>query len=162
MRALSHLSLPHRTLGRHFPAHALTAIEHAIVASERQHRAEIRVAIEVGLDLRTRWRVRTPHNRAVEMFDELRLGVTRERNAVLIYVLLAKHKAEVVADRGFDGRIDAGEWQRVATLIEREFAAGNWRDGVLRGIEAMTVLLIREFPVGDPNPNECLDRPAVL
>lgn len=162
MRALAHLSLPRRTFGRQFPGHALTAIEHAIVASERQHRAEIRVAIEVTLDLRTLWRVRTARNRAVEMFDELGLGATRERNAVLIYVLLAKRKVEVVADRGFTGRVAEGEWQRVATLIERELALDNWRDGVLRGIEAVTVLLLREFPVQEPNSNECLDRPAVF
>ncbi len=162
MRPLSHLSLPRNALGRRFPAHALTAIEHAVVASERLHRAEIRVAIEVTLDLRARWRVRTPRNRALEMFDELGLGVTRERNAVLIYVLLSKRKAEVVVDRGLDGRLTEGEQQRVATLVEREFATGNWRDGVLRGIEALTALLIREFPVDDPNPNECADRPAVF
>lgn len=81
---------------------------------------------------------------------------------MLIYVLLAKRKVEVVADRGFDGRVAAGEWQRMGTLIEREFVLGNWRDGVLRGIDAVTVPLLREFPANDPNPNECLDRPAVL
>src|SRR5262245_43457957 len=130
MRLLPHLSLPRKTLGRHFPAHALTAIEHAIVASELQHRAEIRVAIEVTLDFHTRWRVKTVRNRALELLDELGLCATRERNAVLIYVLLAKREVEIVADRGFDGRVTEGEWQRVATLIERELAAGNWRDGV--------------------------------
>jgi uncharacterized membrane protein len=162
MRVLSHLLLPRKAFGRHFPAHALTAIEHAVQASERQHRAEIRVAIEVTLDLRTRWRVRTARNRALEVLQELDIGSTRERNGVLIYVLLAKRKVEVVADSGFEGRIAEREWQRIATLIEREVLLGHWRDGVLRGIEALTVPLVREFPLREPKPNECLDRPAVL
>jgi uncharacterized membrane protein len=81
---------------------------------------------------------------------------------VLIYVLLAERDVEIVADSGFDGRVEESEWQRVCTVIEREFAGGRWRDGVLRGIEAITVLLTREFPATEPNLDEQQNRPAVL
>ena len=59
-------------------------------------------------------------------------------------------------------RVSNDQWRRVCTLIEREFAAGRWRDGVLHGIEAATVLVAREFPAEGPNRNEQQDRPAVL
>jgi uncharacterized membrane protein len=148
-------------LHRRFPSHALTAIEDAVERSERQHRAEIRVSIEVALDWRTLRRVRTVRERALEVFGELGVGNTRERNGVLIYVLLAERAVEIVADSGFDRRVSDGEWHRVRTLIEREFSAGRWRDGALVGIEAVTVLLKREFPTVGHDVNEKADRPAV-
>jgi uncharacterized membrane protein len=162
VRILSHLVLPRSALARRFPSHALTAIEEAIEASEKGHRAEIRVAIEVALDLRALWRIRSARERALEVFTELGVWNTREKNGVLIYVLLAERDVEIVADSGFDGRVEESEWQRVCTVIEREFAAGRWRDGVLRGIEAVTVVLTRAFPALGRNPDEQQNRPAVL
>ncbi len=154
--------MPRSALHRRFPSHALTAIEEAIEASESKHRAQIRVAIEVALELKDFWRVGTARDRALEVFAELGVWNTRERNGVLIYVLLAERDVEIVADDGLDGRVEPNEWQRVCTLIEREFAAGRWRDGVLVGIEAATELLVREFPATGPRVNEQPDRPAVL
>jgi uncharacterized membrane protein len=162
VRVLSHLLMPKSALHRRFPSHVLTAIEDAIQASELKHRAEIRVAIEVALDLRTLLRLRSARDRAFEVFTELRVWDTVERNGVLIYVLLAERDVEIVADIGFDERISNAEWQRVCTLIEREFKVERWRDGVLLGIEAATVLLAREFPASGSNRNEQQDRPAVL
>ena len=140
----------------------MTAIEEAIEASEKKHRAEIRVAIEVALDLGALWRVRSTRERAVEVFAELGLWDTAESNGVLVYVLIAERDVEIVADRGLDGRVSNDEWQRVCALIERELGAGRWRDGILLGIEACTVLLAREFPATGPDVNERPNRPAVL
>ncbi len=162
MRILSHLLASRAAFARRFPSHALTAIEEAIEASEKLHRAEIRVAIEVALDLRALWRIRSARQRALEMFTELEIWNTRERNGVLIYTLLAERDVEIVADVGFDGRVEQSEWLRVCTVIEREFSSRNWRDGVLRGIEAASVLLTREFPATGVNPDEQQNRPAVL
>lgn len=162
MRVISHLLMPRAALHRRFPSHALTAIEDAIEDSEKGHRAEIRVAIEVALDFREMLGTRSTRQRALEVFTELGVWDTAERNGVLIYVLLAERDVEIVADSGFDGRVEKAEWQRVCTLIEREFAAGRWRDGVLHGIEAATALVAREFPAEGRNRNEQQDRPAVL
>ena len=161
MRVLSHLLMRKSTLRRRFPSHALTAIEGAVEKSERQHRAEIRVSIEVALDWRTLRRVRSARERALEVFAELGVGNTREHNGVLIYVLLAERAAEILADSGLAGRVSSSEWDRVRTLIERECEAGRWRDGALVGIEAVTILLKREFPVTGSDLNEKADRPAV-
>ena len=162
MRVWSHLVASHATLARRFPSHALTAIEDAITASEKLHSAEIRVAIEVALDLRALWRIKSARQRALEVFTELEVWNTRERNGVLMYMLLAERDVEIVADSGFDGRVEQAEWRRVCERIEREFKLGHWRDGVLNGIEAITVLLTREFPATGPNPNEQQNRPAVF
>jgi len=162
MRVIPHLLLPRVVLHRRFPATTLKAIGAAIGASEKQHRAEIRFAIEVALDVRALWRVRTVRDRALEVFAELGVWSTAERNGVLIYVLLAERHVEIVADHGLTGRVSDAEWRHVCALIEREFAASRWRDGALHGIEAATALLAREFPASGANRNEQPDRPIVL
>jgi uncharacterized membrane protein YgcG len=162
MRILNHLLLPRAALHRRFPAHTLTAIEEAVQASEQRHRAEIRVAIEVALDLRALWRVPTARERALEVFAELGVWSTAESNGVLVYLLLAERDVEIVADKGFDGRVTDGEWREVCAGIETALAAGQWRDGVLLGIERVTMLLEREFPAVGVNRNEQVDRPALL
>jgi len=162
MRILSHLLLPRSALARRFPSHALTTIEDAIEASEKLHCAEVRVVVEVALDIAALWRIKSARERALEVFTELAVWNTRERNGVLIYVLLAERDVEIVADSGFDGRVEESEWQRACAVVEREFAMGRWRDGVLRGVEAVSVLMAREFPAAGPNPNEQQNRPAVL
>ena len=67
-----------------------------------------------------------------------------------------------VADKGLDGRVTAHEWREVCAVIEQAVAAGQWRDGILRGIERVSALLEREFPASGPNANEQVDRPALL
>jgi uncharacterized membrane protein len=162
VRVLRHLLLPRAVLTRRFPAHALTAIEEAVQSSERRHTGEIRVAIEVALDLRDLLRIRTPRQRALEVFSELEVWNTAARNGVLIYVLLAEHDVEIVADVGLDGRVSAEEWRRVCEVIEADFRAERWCDGVVHGVEAVGALLEREFKAHGENPNEQLDRPALL
>jgi uncharacterized membrane protein len=162
MNALKHLLLPRTALGRRFPSHALTAIEEAIGASETRHRAEIRVALETALDLSSLWRLKTPRDRALEVFADLRVWDTAERNGVLLYVLLAEHAVEIVADRGVADRVAESEWQRVCEIVERAFADKRWRDGTVAGVEAVTELLVREFPAQGPNPNEQPDRPSIV
>jgi len=162
MRVLRHLLLPQSALSRRFPSHALSAIEDAVEKSELTHRGEIRFAIEACLDIGALRRCRTARERALEVFAELRVWDTRERNGVLIYVLLAERDVEIVADTGLDGRVSAEEWRHVCEVMEQAFAKQRWRDGALAGIAEVTALLAREFPASAANPNEQPNRPAVF
>ena len=162
MRLLRHLLLPHAVLDRRFPKHTLDAIEQAVAESETRHSAEIRFAVEVALDLGALRRVATPRDRALEVFAELAVWDTGQRNGVLIYVLLAERDVEIVADRGLDGRVADAEWRAVCERIEHAFRDGRWHDGALAGIASVTDLLAREFPAAGPNTNEQPNRPAIL
>jgi len=62
----------------------------------------------------------------------------------------------------FADRVAAGEWQRVCDVMERSFADRRWREGAVAGIEALTALLVREFPAQGPNPNEQPNRPSIV
>jgi len=164
MRFLSHLVLPSAVLRLRFPRDVLDEIEHAIAESETRHRAEIRFAIEVALDVATLRRVATPRDRALEVFAELRVWDTVDSNGVLVYVLIAERDVEIVADRGFSGRVSDEEWQAVCRVIEHAFREKRWRDGALDGIRTLSTLLEREFPAleGQADRNEHPDRPVVL
>jgi uncharacterized membrane protein len=128
-----------------------------------RHRGEIRFAIEAALDVRALRRHETPRSRAHEVFGELQVGNTREHNGVLIYVLLAERVVEIVADHGLEAHVSDAEWREVCAAIETEFGAGRWREGALRGVDAVTRLLVREFPrTSAPDVNEQPNRPQIL
>ena len=162
MRVLSHLLLPRWSLTRRFPDETLDVIEAAVRDSETQHRGEVRFAIEAALEPRDLWRAATARERALEVFGELEVWNTAEKNGVLIYVLLAERDVEIVADRGLDGRVSESEWHAVCAAIEQAYRAGRWRDGSLAGVAGVTRLLAREFPAGTAHLDEQPNRPHVF
>jgi uncharacterized membrane protein len=163
-RWFRHLTATRADLRRAFPAATLSAIEAAIAASEQRHSGEIRVAIEAGLDPQLVRRGRSPRDRAIEVFARLAVWDTDANNGVLIYVLLADRDVEIVADRGYTGRVSAGEWDSVCKVMESHFGAGRFEQGMLEGIARAGEILAAHFPAGpgSRNPDELPNRPAML
>jgi uncharacterized membrane protein len=91
---------------------------------------------------------------------------TEHNNGVLIYVQLADRHVEIVADRGFEGRVSPVEWQAVCRLMEEHFRAGRFKEGSIAGVDAIGNLLARHFPQNaEPaarSPNQLPDRPTLL
>ena len=145
-----------------FPAAALEDIEIAIKQSERQHRGELRFAIENALAPTWVWRGMTARQRATEVFSNLRVWDTEENSGALIYLLLADREVHIVADRGIAGRVPQTEWDAVAQAMQRAFRQGDFRRGSLEGIESITILLATHFPPGADNPNELSNKPVIV
>ncbi len=166
VRLWRHLTaLPWRTALR-FPPSSLAAIEAAIGAAERSHQGQIRFVIETALPPGNILHGQAPRARALELFAQLGVWDTEYNNGVLLYVLMADRQAEIVADRGFRGRIEPREWEAVCRLMEQHFRAGDYARGALAGIESVAGLLARHFPVR-PVPraapgNELTDQPTLL
>jgi uncharacterized membrane protein len=146
---------------RRFPKHTLDRIEAAIEESEKRHGGELRFVVETGLEGLRLWRGITPRARAEEVFARLGVWDTEHDNGVLIYVLLADRDVEILADRGFNGKVTAQEWEQVCREMEAHFARGEFETGSLAGIEAATRLMARHFPPRSPEPNELPDRPVL-
>ncbi len=148
---------------RHFPAPALSAIERAVRACEARHPGEIRFALEPSLPLLAVWRAMTARQRAIEVFSDLRVWDTEHNNGVLIYVLLADHAVEIVADRFVArGRVPQAEWDAACRAIERHFAKGQFEVGAIAGIEAVAEVLARYPPGPSDVGNELPDSPVRL
>jgi uncharacterized membrane protein len=163
-RWFRHLFATHRALHRAFSPRALDAIELAVDESERHHRGEIRFAIEGSLEPGEVWRGKTPRERALEVFAALGVWDTEENHGVLIYVLLADHDVEIVADRGFNDRVPQAEWASVCEQMEREFRSDRYLEGAVTGVEQVGRIVSRCFPSlpGRRDVDELPNRPALL
>ncbi len=164
-RVIKHLVLPSWQLRRTFPAETLRNIEQAIAASEAQHTAEIRFAVESALDTDALLHGQSAQARAVSVFSNLRVWDTEANNGVLIYLLLADQDVEIVSDRAAHAKIGTDAWRTICSMMEVSFKHGNFEAGVLLGIEAVTQHLVKHFPRHDLNalePNELPNAPVVL
>jgi uncharacterized membrane protein len=161
-RILRHLWTPSVTVNRAFPEPAMQRIEAAIGESERRHRGQVRFAVESVLDWPRLVRDVSPAARALEVFSRLRVWDTAENNGVLVYLLLADRDVEIVADRGVQAQVGAGGWAPICRLMERSFAEGRFEEGVLQGIQAITEILVKEYPGSRSAGNELPDAPIVL
>jgi len=161
-RILKHLTAGRWQVLRHFPKPAMQAIESAIRHSEASHLGELRFAVEAGLDWHDLWRGLTPRRRAIEVFSQLHVWDTEHNSGVLIYLLLADRRVEIVADRGIHARVGDAEWQAICRAMEAEFRQGRFEHGVLQGLGRISALLVQHFPADGDNPDELPDAPVVL
>jgi uncharacterized membrane protein len=150
-------------LRRCFPSELLDAMARAISEGERRHLGELRFAVESRLAPGAVWSGLTSRKRAHEVFAQLGVWDTEHNTGVLIYVLLAERRIEIVADRGLAARVGPDAWARICARMQQDFSAGRWREGSLAGIAAVHELAEAHFP-GDglDNPDELPDRPVLL
>lgn len=164
-RWLRHGSTGSWQLRQLFPTGTLARIESAIKDCESLHTGEIRFAVEAALPLSAIWRGQTARERAVEVFARHHVWDTEHNNGVLIYVLIADHDVEIVADRGVgDARVPAREWEDCCHLMEAHFRAGRFEAGALEGIAAVAAVLTK-YPPAPERPdagNEMPDQPILL
>ena len=125
MRLLRHLFALPGAVARAFPPAAMSAIESAIRESEKLHDGEIRFAVEAALDPAQLWRGVSARSRAIDLFAQLGVWDTERNNGVLLYLLLAERDVEIVADRGFNGKVSAAEWEGVCKAMEAALRAGR-------------------------------------
>jgi uncharacterized membrane protein len=163
-RWLRHVFAFEHSRHRAFPPAALDAIELAIDESERTHTGEIRFAVESALEPGRAWRGLTPRERALEVFAALGVWDTEANNGVLIYVLLADRDVEIVADRGFNPKVDSDRWSAICDDMEQYFRAARFQEGAVAGVKAVGKHIALHYPrsPGSPDRDELPNRPALL
>lgn len=144
------------------PAPVLARIEQAIAQSEMRHGGQIRFVVEHALDAGSLLRGVSARERALEVFSALKVWDTEHNNGVLIFLLLADHDVEIVADRGIHARVGAPAWESICREMEAAFRDGQFELGVIRGIGRVSSLLEAHFPPTRQGANELPDRPVVL
>ncbi len=162
MRILRHLSTGRAAVRRIFPRAALEAIERAIRDTEARHDGQIRFAVEGGLELASLFAGLSARQRAIEVFSSLRVWDTEHNNGVLIYLLLADRRVEIVADRGIHVRLGGEIWEEICRQMEASFKKSEFEAGVLLGIHATGEHLARHFPADAGKLNEMPDSPVLL
>jgi uncharacterized membrane protein YgcG len=163
VRLLRHRRLDERDAQRALPRAALARIEARVAASEARHTGQIRVCVEAGLPLSYLRRGASARERAIAMFAKLKVWDTEHNNGVLIYLLMAEHAIEIVADRALDREVAPDEWQRVTHTMAEAFRSGRFEAGLNEAIDAVDACLVRRFAraAGQPNVNELPDAPVL-
>jgi uncharacterized membrane protein len=161
-RTLRHLFYDHWNVRRAFPPHAMKAIEREIAANERRHDGEVLFAVEASLPFRDLWVDESARERAIELFARLHVWDTENNTGVLIYLLLADRRVEIVADRGIHARVGKQAWESICGSMQREFHEGRFEEGALIGVRAVSDLLAEHFPPRAENPNELPNKPLII
>lgn len=102
------------------------------------------------------------HQRAVEQFLVQNLHTTAEHTGVLIFVSVAEHHAEILADAAIDAHVAPGTWQTIVDGLTAAIGAGRPTDGLVAAIKAAGEHLALHFPPGTRNPNELPDHLILL
>ncbi|SDZ04399.1 Uncharacterized membrane protein [Lysobacter sp. yr284] len=163
MRALRHLFAP--SARWRFPEASLRRIAEAIAVGEAHHAGQLRFAVESRLGWRDLLAGRDARQAARAAFAQLEVWDTAGNNGVLLYLLLADHRIEIVADRGYARRIGDERWQAVCDGIQRALAAGEAEAAVLGGIAALNEIMAQAFPrsgASNGAGNELPDAPVLL
>ena len=161
-RIARHLVEHRWRLRRVFPRAVLANIEAAIRAGETTHGGQVRFVVEGALDGAPLLHNQPARARALDIFSQLRIWDTAHNNGVLIYLLLADRKVEIIADRGVDAKVGAEGWQRICSDMESEFRSGRFEAGSIKGIEAVSRELAKHFPPNGHSRNELPDAPVVI
>ncbi|KRR18009.1 TPM domain-containing protein [Bradyrhizobium retamae] len=161
-RIIRHLLQHHWRRRRDFPPAVLARIEQAIKAGEATHSGQVRFVVEGALDGAPLFRNQPARERALDVFSHLRIWDTADNNGVLIYLLLADHDVEIVADRGINAKVGAAGWETICKEMEADFRAGDFERGVIKGVAAVSRELATHFPKVGGGANELPDAPVVM
>jgi len=141
-----------------------------VAASEDRHTGEIRIYVEAALPMSYLRRLgqQCPmkeliRQRAVMLFGKLRLWDTEHNNGVLIYLQLAEHAIEIVADRGVNHQVSVQQWQAITQHMASAFKNRQFEDGLTLAISEVTSVLVSHFPSEDDGQatNELPDEPVL-
>jgi uncharacterized membrane protein len=123
----------------------------AIRQAEKATSGEIRVHVEPHCTNTD------PVQRAIDVFARLGMHQTKEKNGVLFYLAHADRKFAVVGDKGIDEKVPDDFWEGTKDLLRQHFAAGDYAEGLSRGIERAGQQLKHYFPYASDDTNELSD-----
>lgn len=122
-------------------------IVQAIVSAEKNTSGEIRVHIEERSE-------KTPLDRAQEVFFELHMNETKDRNGVLFYVGISDKKFAIIGDECIDKVVESDFWDCTKDIVIANFKGGNYKKGLVEGILRAGERLKKYFPYQSDDQNE--------
>lgn len=83
---------------------------------------------------------------------------THGRTGILIYVSMAEHRAEIVADAAIAGRVSPEVWGEAMAALLAGIRAGDLAGGLVGAVEQVGAVLAQHFPRAADDQNELPDR----
>lgn len=122
-------------------------VTQAIEKAEHQTSGEIRVYIESHCKA-------DPLSRAKEVFGQLEMFKTAERNGVLVYVAMKDKKLAIFGDEGIHNKVGDVFWESQVNNILQHFNKQNYSEGIAAIVQETGEALKTYFPYdekGDKN-----------
>ncbi len=150
---LRHIWLDASDAERAISPELLARLTTRVTASEARHTGEIRIYVEAALPLSYLRRMSADNplpsiigQRALMLFGKLRVWDTEQNNGVLIYLQLAEHAIEIVADRGIAQHVTAAQWQAITKHMGQAFKEQRFEDGLTQALSEVSGVLVQHFP----------------
>lgn len=122
----------------------------AIQAAEKNTSGEVKLHLENKCP-------RDPVQRAKEVFTELKLHQTKQRNGVLIYIAVQDHQIAIWGDEGINYHVGQAFWDDEVNIITHYFKLGKYVEGVTKAITQVGENLKKYFPYQSDDENEITD-----
>ena len=101
---------------------------------------------------------RSVRRRALQFFKASAEKRTQNRVGILLYVSLAEHRAEIVADEAIHSLVAPERWGEAMAALVDGLRAGKAADGMAGAVERIAAVLKEHFPKTDQDVNELPDR----
>lgn len=122
----------------------------AIQAAEKETSGEIRLHLESRCK-------GDPLQRAILIFQKLKMHQTKQRNGTLIYLAVKDRKFAIFGDEGINKVVPENFWEDVKEIMRDHFSRGEFLQGILAGIERIGEKLKTYFPYQQDDVNELSD-----
>ncbi|HID40125.1 MAG TPA: TPM domain-containing protein [Calditrichaeota bacterium] len=122
----------------------------AIKEAEKETSGEIRLHLETSCK-------GDPLERAVKLFQKLKMYKTEQRNGVIIYLAVKDRKFSIYGDKGINEVVPENFWEDVKEEMRAEFVKGAFVEGVTKAILRVGEKLKEYFPYQTDDVNELSD-----
>ncbi|MDQ0248908.1 putative membrane protein [Sphingomonas kyeonggiensis] len=103
-------------------------------------------------------KTRRVHRRAIELFRAAAEKRTRESTGVLVYLSLAEHRAEIIADAAIHSKVTADVWGAAMAALIGGVKRGEAGEGMAEAVRRIGLVLAEHFPRSEDDVNELPDR----
>ena len=135
-----------------FTAEEQQLIIEAIQNAERMTSGEVRVFVE------SKCSYMDAIDRAAELFFQLEMQKTDDRNAVLVYVAMKDRQLAVFGDEGIHKRVGNEYWSTEVKKMISNFNRENYAAGIAEVVKDIGTALTKNFPFNnDTDKNELPD-----
>lgn len=138
------------SLEKYFTQVQQEAMIAAIQQAEKDTSGEIRIHIEKHCK-------KSPLDRAVEVFAELKMHKTALRNGVLVYIAVEDKKLSIIGDVGINTKVPANFWDGIKNDMVKNFQTGKICEGICEAIQETGKQLKQYFPCQEDDKNELTD-----
>jgi uncharacterized membrane protein len=122
-------------------------IVEAIRLAEKNTSGEIRIHLEQTTTL-------DAYDRALAVFQELKMDETELKNGVLIYLAIKDRTFVICGDQGINDVVPNDFWDCTRDIMVTQFKSGNFKQGLIDGILRAGEQLKQYFPWKEGDTNE--------